>query len=62
MPIAGEEQATSAAPQQVMQRITETASGPVDLRRLQQVLAIDETTLRVAVSMLERCELLHARL
>jgi ATP-dependent DNA helicase RecQ len=32
--------------------------GPVDLRRLQQVLAIDETTLRVAVSMLERCELL----
>ena len=38
--------------------ITETASGPVDLRRLQQVLAIDETTLRVAVSMLERCDLL----
>lgn len=34
------------------------ASGPVDLRRLQQVLAIDETTLRVAVSILERCDLL----
>jgi ATP-dependent DNA helicase RecQ len=39
-------------------RITEAVSGPVDLRRLQQVLAIDETTLRVAVSMLERCDLL----
>ena len=38
--------------------ITETASGPVDLRRLQQVLAMDETTLRVAVSILERCDLL----
>ncbi|MCC6458155.1 MAG: HRDC domain-containing protein [Caldilineaceae bacterium] len=37
---------------------TTSISGPVDLRRLQQVLAIDETTLRVAVSMLERCELL----
>ena len=45
-------------PQKTMPRITETASGPVDLRRLQQVLAVDETTLRVAVSMLERCELL----
>jgi ATP-dependent DNA helicase RecQ len=39
-------------------RITESISGPVDLRRLQQVLAMDETTLRVAVSMLERCDLL----
>ena len=37
---------------------TEPISGPVDLRRLQQVLALDETTLRVAVSMLERCDLL----
>jgi ATP-dependent DNA helicase RecQ len=39
-------------------RLTEAVSGPVDLRRLQQVLAMDETTLRVAVSMLERCDLL----
>ena len=39
-------------------RLTESISGPVDLRRLQQVLAADETTLRVAISMLERCDLL----
>lgn len=39
-------------------RLSESISGPVDLRRLQQVLAIDETTLRVAISMLERCDLL----
>jgi ATP-dependent DNA helicase RecQ len=38
--------------------LTEPVSGPVDMRRLQQVLNIDETTLRVAVSMLERCDLL----
>jgi ATP-dependent DNA helicase RecQ len=44
--------------QGILQSITESVSGPVDLRRLQQVLAIDETTLRVAVSILERCELL----
>lgn len=35
-----------------------TLIGPVDLRRLQQVLASDETTVRVAVSMLERADLL----
>ncbi|HXF63093.1 MAG TPA: RecQ family ATP-dependent DNA helicase, partial [Caldilineaceae bacterium] len=33
-------------------------SGPVDVRRLQQVLNADETTVRVAVSMLERVDLL----
>lgn len=38
--------------------LKEPVYGPVDLRRLQQVLAMDETTLRVAVSMLERCDLL----
>ncbi len=37
---------------------TDAVSGPVDIRRLQQVLAIDETAVRVAVSMLERCDLL----
>ncbi len=36
----------------------ELVSGPVDVRRLQQVLNADETTLRVAVSMLERLDLL----
>ena len=35
-----------------------TLIGPVDLRRLQQVLTSDETTVRVAVSMLERAGLL----
>ena len=35
-----------------------TLIGPVDLRRLQQVLTSDETTMRVAVSMLERAGLL----
>lgn len=34
-------------------------AGPVDLRRLQQVLNSDETALRVAISMLERAGLLH---
>ncbi|MDQ3248658.1 MAG: HRDC domain-containing protein, partial [Chloroflexota bacterium] len=34
------------------------AIGPVDARRLQQVLNSDETTVRVAVSILERAELL----
>jgi ATP-dependent DNA helicase RecQ len=37
----------------------QTLSGAVDLRRLQQVLDSDETTLRVAVSMLERAGLLR---
>lgn len=36
-----------------------TLSGFVDLRRLQQVLDSDETTLRVAISMLERADLLR---
>ncbi|MFN8493887.1 MAG: RecQ family ATP-dependent DNA helicase [Caldilineaceae bacterium] len=36
----------------------QSATGPVDARRLQQVLNADETTVRVAVSMLERAELL----
>jgi ATP-dependent DNA helicase RecQ len=35
------------------------ASGPVDLRRLQQVLNSDETAVRVAMSMLERAGLLQ---
>ena len=35
-----------------------SATGPVDARRLQQVLNADETTVRVAVSILERAELL----
>jgi len=34
-------------------------AAPVDLRRLQQVLSSDETALRVAISMLERADLLH---
>ena len=38
------------------------AIGPVDVRRLQQVVNSDETTVRVAVSMLERAELLAAAL
>ncbi|RIK57423.1 MAG: hypothetical protein DCC57_01925 [Chloroflexi bacterium] len=38
--------------------VDEPVTGPVDLRRLQQVLNADETTLRVAVSMLERLDLL----
>ncbi|MCX6050585.1 MAG: RecQ family ATP-dependent DNA helicase, partial [Chloroflexi bacterium] len=37
---------------------TELAIGPVDARRLQQVLNADETVVRVSVSMLERAELL----
>ncbi|MCC6170160.1 MAG: RecQ family ATP-dependent DNA helicase [Caldilineaceae bacterium] len=38
--------------------VDEPVTGPVDIRRLQQVLNADETTLRVAVSMLERLDLL----
>lgn len=38
--------------------ITQSALGPVDARRLQQVLNSDETTVRVAVSILERADLL----
>ncbi len=36
----------------------QTVIGPVDPRRLQQVLNVDETTVRVATSMLERVDLL----
>ena len=36
----------------------EVILGPVDAQRLQQVLGADETTVRVAVSLLERAELL----
>lgn len=36
----------------------EPVTGPVDVRRLQQVLNADETPIRVAVSMLERLDLL----
>jgi len=35
------------------------AAGPVELRRLQQVLSSDETTVRVAISLLERAGLLR---
>ncbi|MEM7532962.1 MAG: RecQ family ATP-dependent DNA helicase [Chloroflexota bacterium] len=38
--------------------LEEPAIGPVDARRLKQVLNTDETTVRVAVSMLERADLL----
>ncbi|MCS6827493.1 MAG: RecQ family ATP-dependent DNA helicase, partial [Caldilinea sp.] len=38
---------------------THLESGPVDLRRLQQVLDSDETTIRVAISILERAGLLR---
>lgn len=38
---------------------TKDVAGPVDLRRLQQVLNSDETALRVAISMLERAGLLR---
>ncbi len=38
--------------------LTEPAIGPVDARRLRQVLNCDETTARVAVSLLERADLL----
>ncbi len=37
---------------------TESALGPVEVRRLQQVLNTDETTVRVAVSVLERADLI----
>ncbi|RIK44111.1 MAG: hypothetical protein DCC55_03600 [Chloroflexi bacterium] len=39
-------------------RILNSAFGPVDARRLQQVVNADETTVRVAVSILERADLL----
>lgn len=38
--------------------VEEPVTGPVDVRRLQQVLNADETAVRVAVSMLERLDLL----
>lgn len=38
--------------------ITAALAGPVDARRLQQVLAVDETAVRVAISILERAGLL----
>lgn len=58
---------TSTAPAEAAERNSDeapasdhrTLSGFVDLRRLQQVLDSDETTLRVAVSMLERADLLR---
>ena len=37
---------------------TEAVMGPVDVRRLQQVMNADETTMRVAVSILERADLI----
>lgn len=37
---------------------TESVIGPVDIRRLQQVMNADETTMRVAVSILERADLI----
>lgn len=37
----------------------EGAAGPVELRRLQQVLSSDETTVRVAISLLERAGVLR---
>jgi len=37
---------------------TESVLGPVEVRRLQQVLNTDETTVRVAVSVLERADLI----
>ncbi|MEZ4731193.1 MAG: RecQ family ATP-dependent DNA helicase [Caldilineaceae bacterium] len=36
----------------------QSAIGPIDVRRLQQVLNTDETTVRVAVSILERADLI----
>ncbi len=39
-------------------RAAESALGPVEIRRLQQVLNTDETTVRVAISILERAGLI----
>ena len=50
--------ATSDAESLPDQTVTEPAIGPVDARRLRQVLNCDETTARVAVSLLERADLL----
>ena len=50
--------ATPATPGRITDASAEDAAGPVDLRRLQQVLNSDETTVRVAISMLERAGLL----
>ncbi|MBX3009958.1 MAG: RecQ family ATP-dependent DNA helicase [Caldilineaceae bacterium] len=47
---ADNQQTDATAPQRLI--------GPVDIRRLQQVLNTDETTVRVAVSILERADLI----
>ncbi|HHY58948.1 MAG TPA: RecQ family ATP-dependent DNA helicase [Chloroflexi bacterium] len=50
---------TPVAPGRITAPDAEGAAGPVELRRLQQVLSSDETTVRVAISMLERAGLLQ---
>lgn len=50
---------TAAAPGRITATGTEDVAGPVELRRLQQVLGSDETTVRVAISLLERAGLLR---
>ena len=56
-PQAVDAPAADAAPQALI--VTAPLAGPVDARRLQQVLNVDETTVRVAISMLERGGLLE---
>jgi len=48
-----------AAPGHITAPDAGDAAGPVELRRLQQVLSSDETTVRVAISLLERAGLLR---
>ena len=52
------EAAAPAASGRITATDTADAAGPVELRRLQQVLSSDETTVRVAISLLERAGLL----
>ena len=54
-PVADDEGATEESAEESMDGL---AIGPVDARRLRQVLNCDETTARVAVSLLERADLL----
>ncbi len=55
----GDTSPATAEPARITAPDAGDAAGPVDMRRLQQVLNSDETALRVAISMLERAGLLH---